>query len=237
MCSSAHLQCCAAITTGSCPAARGILVPWPEIKPAFPALEGDFQPEDHHGSPQSTIFSKVTLKTPGGNTRSISSTWLWGVHLPRGWVFFLPMMGLTVSGLLWWLSWYRILLQCGRPGFDPWVGKIPWRSERLPTLVFWHGEFHGLYNPWNSPGQNTGVGSLSLLQGIFPTQGSNPRLPYCRWILYQLSHKGSPRILKRVAYPFSSRSSQPRGRTHVSHTAGGFFTSWATREDQEYWSE
>ena len=45
---------------------------------------------------------------------------------------------------------------------------------------------------WNSPGQNTGVGSLSLIQGIFPTQGLNPDLPHCRWILYQLSHKGSP---------------------------------------------
>ena len=45
--------------------------------------------------------------------------------------------------------------------------------------------------PWNSPDQNTGVGSLSLLQGIFPTHGSNPGLPYCRQILYQLSHKGS----------------------------------------------
>ena len=51
---------------------------------------------------------------------------------------------------------------------------------------------HGLYSPWDSPGQNTGVGSLSLLQGIFPTQGLNPGLPYCRRILYQLSHKGSP---------------------------------------------
>ena len=53
---------------------------------------------------------------------------------------------------------------------------------------------HGLYlySPWNSPGQNTGVGSLSLLQEIFPTQGSNLGLPHCRSILYQLSHKGSP---------------------------------------------
>ena len=51
---------------------------------------------------------------------------------------------------------------------------------------------HGLYSPWNSPRQNTGVGSLSLLQGIFSTQGSNPGLPCCRRILYQLSHKGSP---------------------------------------------
>ena len=51
---------------------------------------------------------------------------------------------------------------------------------------------HVLYSPWNSPGQNTGVGSLSLLQGIFPTQGSNPGLPHCRRILYQLNHKGIP---------------------------------------------
>ena len=51
---------------------------------------------------------------------------------------------------------------------------------------------HGLYSPWNSPGQNTGVGSLSLFQRIFPTQGSNSGFPHCRWILYQLSHKGSP---------------------------------------------
>ena len=50
----------------------------------------------------------------------------------------------------------------------------------------------GLYGPWHSPGQNTGVGSRSLLQGIFPTQGSNPGVLHCRRILYQLSHQGSP---------------------------------------------
>ena len=53
-------------------------------------------------------------------------------------------------------------------------------AQSCPTL--------GLYSPWNSPGQNTGVNSFSLLQGIFPTQGSNPGLPHCRQILYQLSH-------------------------------------------------
>ena len=53
----------------------------------------------------------------------------------------------------------------------------------------------GLYSPCNSPGQNTGVGSLSFLQGIFPTQGSNPGLPHCRQILYQLSHRGIPNIV------------------------------------------
>ena len=49
---------------------------------------------------------------------------------------------------------------------------------------------YGLYSPWNSPGQNTGVASLSLLQGIFPTQGSSSDLPHCRRILHQLSHQG-----------------------------------------------
>ena len=89
---------------------------------------------------------------------------------------------------------------------------------------------HGLYSPGKFPGQNTRVGRLSLLQGIFPPQGSNPGLPHSRQTLYQLTHKGSPRILEWVAYPFSSRSSRPWNRTEVSCIAGGFFTSWATRE-------
>ena len=89
---------------------------------------------------------------------------------------------------------------------------------------------HGLYSPWNSPGQETGVGSLSLLQGIFPTQGSNPGFLHCRQILYELSHKGSPRILEWVAYPFSRGTSWHRDWTWVSCTAGIFFTIWATRE-------
>ena len=70
--------------------------------------------------------------------------------------------------------------------------SVKW-SER-PSVISNSLRPHGLYSPWNSPGQNTGVGSLSLLQGIFPTHGLNPGLPHCRQILYQLSHKGSPRI-------------------------------------------
>ena len=62
----------------------------------------------------------------------------------------------------------------------------------------------GLYSLWNSLGQNTGVGSLSLLQGIFPTQGSNPGLPQCRQILSQLSHKGSPQGALVVKSPLAS---------------------------------
>ena len=70
---------------------------------------------------------------------------------------------------------------------------IPKKSESdNHAVVFDSFQPHGLYSPWNSPGQNTGVGSLSLLQGIFLTQGSNPGLPHGRRILYQLSHKGSP---------------------------------------------
>ena len=88
-------------------------------------------------------------------------------------------------------------------------------AQSCPTL--W------TYSPWNSLSQNTGVGSLSFLQGAFPTQGSNPGLSHCRQFLYQLSHKGSPRILEWVAYPFSSGSSWPRNWTRVSCIAGGFF--------------
>ena len=69
-----------------------------------------------------------------------------------------------------------------------------------------------------------------LLQGIFLTQGLNPGLPHCRRILYQVSHKGCPKILEWVAYPFSSRSFPTRNWTRVSCIAGRFFTNWAIRE-------
>ena len=130
----------------------------------------------------------------------------------------------------------------GDPSLIPGLGRSPGEGIGYPTPVFSPGEshgqrsaagyspwgrtdtlrLHGLYSPWNSPGQNTGVRGLSLLQGIFPTQGSNPGLLHWGRILYQLSHKGSPRKLKWVAYPFSRGSSQPRNRTRVSCIAGGF---------------
>ena len=82
---------------------------------------------------------------------------------------------------------------------------------------------HELYSTWNSAGQNTGEGSLSLLQGIFPNQGTNPGFPHSRQILYQLSHKWSPRILEWITCPFSSVSPWPRNWTRVSCIANGFF--------------
>ena len=87
------------------------------------------------------------------------------------------------------------------------------RSESR-SVVFDALRPRGLYSPWNSPGQNTGVGSCCLLQGIFPNQRSNPGLLHCRQILYQLSHQGSPRILEWAAYPFSRGSSQPRNQVN-----------------------
>ena len=104
-----------------------------------------------------------------------------------------------------------------------------WVSESHSVMSDSLGS-HGLYTPRNSPGQHTGVVSLSLLQAIFPIQGSDPGLPYCRQIIHQLSQKRSPRILEWVAYPFCSRSSQPWDWTGVSCIAGGFFTNWAIRE-------
>ena len=121
------------------------------------------------------------------------------------------------------------------------VKRVRRREQKANSEVKWSESHsvmsdslrpHGLYSPWNSPGQNTGVGSLSLFQGIFPTQVLNPGLPHCRQILYQLSYKASPRILEWIAYPFSSGSSQSRGLTGVSCTGGGFFANWAMREAQ-----
>ena len=76
----------------------------------------------------------------------------------------------------------------------PAVAKVKVKvTQSGPTL-----QPHRVYSPWDSPGQNTGVGSRSLLQGIFPTQGLNRGLLHCRWIPYQLSHKGSPAVVKTI---------------------------------------
>ena len=102
------------------------------------------------------------------------------------------------------LEWVAISFSkaSSQPWVSTWVSRISGRRFTIWATKEAHESCsivsdslrpHGLYSPWNSPGQKTGVGSLSLLQGIFPTQGSNPGLPHCTWILYQLSHKGSPK--------------------------------------------
>ena len=108
---------------------------------------------------------------------------------------------------------------------SPKFGIKYWSESESCSVVSDSLRPHGLYSPWNSAGENIGVGSLSLLQGIFPTQGLNPGLPHCWRIHYQLSHRGSPRILDWI------RSSRHRNWTSVSCIAGRFFTSCATRSD------
>ena len=73
----------------------------------------------------------------------------------------------SIHGLPLWLSWYRIRLQYGRTGFNPWVGKIPWRRERLPTPLLWPGEFRVLYSPWGCKELDTTERlSLSYMSGL-----------------------------------------------------------------------
>ena len=101
-----------------------------------------------------------------------------------------------------------------------------WKSLRCVQLC----DPMNYTSSWNSPRKNAGVGCHAIIQGIFPTQRWNPGLPHCTQILYQLSHKGSPRILEWVAYPFSSGSSWPRNWTRVSCIVGGLLTDPAIRE-------
>ena len=90
---------------------------------------------------------------------------------------------------------------------------------------------HGLYSPWNSLGQTTGMSSSCLLQRIFPTQGLNPGLPHCKWILYQESGFTLPQGKSKSAgvgrLSLLQRIFIPRNWTRFSHIAGRFFANWA----------
>ena len=136
--------------------------------------------------------------------------------------------GSSVHGIsqLRMLEWVAILFS-RRPSWGNimYEVKVAQLKSLSCVLVLWPRglEPARLLCLWNSPGQNTGVGSCSLLQGIFPTQGLTPGLPHCRRILYQLSHHGSPRILEWAACPFSSGSSWPRNWTEVSSLQMDFF--------------
>ena len=97
--------------------------------------------------------------------------------------------------------------------------KMEWsKSLSVVSDSLWP---YGLCSPWNSPGQNTWVGRLSFLQGIFPTQQSNPGLLHYRRILYQLSHKRSPWRWKRVAVIQRKYSVAGSWKKHT-HTKASF---------------
>ena len=90
----------------------------------------------------------------------------------------------------------------------------------------------GLYSPWNSPGQNPGVGSLSLSRGS-PNPGIEPRSPVLHSYSLPAEPQGKSKNAGWVAYPFSRGSSQTRNWTGVYCIAGRFFTNWATRQAHE----
>ena len=135
------------------------------------------------------------------------SGWTPGVGDGQGGLACCDSWGCRESDMTEWLNWTELSVSLSRM----------WESHEVALILFSFSSFlilnplneliithkvskghsvisdslrpHGLYSPGNSLGQNTGVGTLSLLQGIFPTQESNPGLPQCSWILYQLSHR------------------------------------------------
>ena len=134
---------------------------------------------------------------------------------------------LVKAGLPWWLSWLRIRLQCRRPGFDPWVGKIPWRRERLPTPVFWPREFHGLYSPWACK-ELVMTGRLSLSIRLFCLHCSSDWIRHGLGIGHTRWSQSAPGIQKATGVGLGiTRSSlsqwdgretgwQPLGQEHPS---------------------
>ena len=148
--------------------------------------------------------------------------------------------------ITWWVPWEQRLYH----SFNLWQASIAQRSKTFHKYLMWkwseseshlvvsdsfqsHGLLHG--SPWILQARILECVAIPFSQGIFPTQRSNPGLLHCRQILCQLNHQGSPRILEWVAYPFWSRSSQPKNRTGVSCIADGFSTSWAICSNPSSW--
>ena len=112
----------------------------------------------------------------------------------------------SILGLSLWLSWWRICLKSGRPGFYPWVGKIPSWRERLPTPVFWPGEFHGLCSPWGHKESDT-TEQLSLSHShIYSRQRQKwERVKSGNSLGYSLSSKGPQPKSSSAPLAFRSR--------------------------------
>ena len=114
---------------------------------------------------------------------------------------------------------------------DGWFICVILSSQSWPTLCDpMNCSSPGSSVHGDSPGKNTGMGCHDLLQGISPTQGSNPGLLHCRQTVYFLSHQRNPRILEWLAYRFSRGPFPNQELNRVSCIAGGFFTSWANKE-------
>ena len=131
-----------------------------------------------------SYLSSLPLVSPPFNLRQCCQIWFHNFIVPNTRIMGTGMKFLIVHGII----------NNKKKMNKGWYGEALFHKVKLsesPSVVSDSLWPHGLYSPWNSPGQNTGVGSCSLLQEIFPTQGLNLGLLHCRWILYQLSHKGN----------------------------------------------
>ena len=105
------------------------------------------------------------------------------------------------------------------------VNSSEWVSESR-SVVSDSLQPHRLYSPWNSPGQNTGVGSHALLQRIFLTQGSKPGIPHCRRILYHLVHRNLSQLDVRCLGWGDKSSSSEAPRALPSPSLFSLSTLW-----------
>ena len=103
--------------------------------PVSPKLAGRFFTTEPPGNP----YTNKTPYLPKYFSTSLCIHYIWKKHTMKTWVTQLKQKQIKIQQYQSDTHDYR---------FDPWVGKIPWRRERLPTPVFWPGEFHGLYTPW-----------------------------------------------------------------------------------------
>ena len=132
-----------------------------------------------------------------------SPTSLPGHHI----VDMMPRFMARLSGILLWPPRSVSLLTFSHTSYTPPLCAVLCHSKSYPTLCdLMDCSPPGSSVRGDSPGKNTGVGCHALLQGIFPTQRSNPGFPLCRRILYQLSHQGNPYTFTYCNSHFTSTS-------------------------------
>ena len=176
-------------------------LPNPGIEPGSPALLVDFSPTELPGKPQFEKIHAPLMFTaaPSAIVRTwkqpkcpLTDEWIkmWYVYIIHYYLAIIKEWNIAICsntneprdyyGLLGWIRVKRIWLQCGRPGFNPWVGKIPWRWEWLPNPVFLPREFHGErslggYSPWGHKESDTEWLTLSLSSEIIILSDVNHR--------------------------------------------------------------
>ena len=143
----------------------------PGIEPRSPTLQVDFLPAEPPGKPKDTGVGSLSLLQGIFPTQESN----WGLLHWRWILYQLSCQG--SPGVRWREAWSQ--MEVVEKNFNIWQLC---ESESHSVVSNSLGP-HELYSPWNSPGQNTGMGNLSLLQGVFPTQGSNPGLLNSRQML------------------------------------------------------